>query len=119
DVCRKLREQGIFIPIIMLTAKDDELDKVLGLELGADDYIIKPFSPREVISRIKAVLRRTTIQQMQSFEKYRVGALEIFPQKYEVKKNDLSISLTSKEFELLAYLAENKGLALSREQILD
>src|SRR5699024_7768445 len=81
DVCRKLREQGIFIPIIMLTAKDDELDKVLGLELGADDYIIKPFSPREVISRIKAVLRRTTIQQMQSFEKYRVGALEIFPQK--------------------------------------
>ncbi|MEW9674630.1 response regulator transcription factor [Lentibacillus sp. L22] len=123
DVCKQLREQKLLTPIIMLTAKDDEFDKVLGLELGADDYITKPFSPREVVSRVKAVLRRTILAndelELSKEEQIVIGELEIYPKKYEAYFKGQEMECTPKEFELLVYLAQNKGNVLSREQILN
>ncbi|WP_251549713.1 response regulator transcription factor [Neobacillus muris] len=124
EVCKQLRQEKIMTPILMLTAKDDELDKILGLELGADDYMVKPFSPREVIARVKAILRRTNIQNGASEEtikegsKIIIGPLSIFPEKYEAFFNDELLELTLKEFELLLYLAQNKGRVLTRDQLL-
>ncbi|MFC4388242.1 response regulator transcription factor [Gracilibacillus marinus] len=119
DVCKMLRQRQIETPILMLTAKDDEFDKVLGLELGADDYLTKPFSPKEVVARIKAILRRTryrdTTQEM-SFIK--IANLIIYPQQYEATIQGESLSFTRKEFELLHYLAKHKGKVLSRDQLL-
>lgn len=119
DVCKMLRQRQIETPILMLTAKDDEFDKVLGLELGADDYLTKPFSPKEVVARIKAILRRTryrdTTQEM-SFIK--IADLIIYPQQYEATIQGESLSFTRKEFELLHYLAKHKGKVLSRDQLL-
>ncbi|WP_462412466.1 response regulator [Neobacillus sp. Marseille-QA0830] len=124
EVCKQLRQEKIMVPILMLTAKDDELDKILGLELGADDYMVKPFSPREVIARVKAILRRANIQTEASGEAVRdegkiiIGALTIFPEKYEAFFNDQKLELTLKEFELLLYLGQNKGRVLTRDQLL-
>ncbi|MED4299411.1 response regulator transcription factor [Geobacillus stearothermophilus] len=120
EVCKRLRQQQIMTPILMLTARDDEFDKVLGLELGADDYMTKPFSPREVIARVKAILRRTEIVQpaAESSERLVVGDLEIFPERYEATIDGKPLELTPKEFELLLYLARHKGRVLTRDQLL-
>lgn len=124
EVCKQLRQKRIMTPILMLTAKDDELDKILGLELGADDYMVKPFSPREVIARVKAILRRTQVQPevIDANEKETgvlvVANLKIIPEKYEAYFNDQLLELTLKEFELLLYLAQNKGRVLTRDQLL-
>jgi len=124
DICRTIRQEKIEVPIIMLTAKDTEIDKILGLEIGADDYITKPFSPREVVARIKAILRR--YKQSKSSKTLRndeeviaVGEIIIYPEKYEVFVRDELIELTPKEFELLLYLSRRIGRILSREQLLN
>lgn len=119
EVCRDLRQNKIETPILMLTAKDDELDKILGLELGADDYLTKPFSPKEVVARIKAILRRTSTPVKQSFEMIKIGKLFIYPEKHEVKIGEKLLTFTRKEFELLLYLVEHKGKVLSRDQLLN
>ncbi|UOE54653.1 response regulator transcription factor [Bacillus sp. CMF12] len=124
EVCKQLRQQKIATPILMLTAKDDEFDKVLGLELGADDYMTKPFSPREVVARVKAILRRTQFvpetaeEKTEDGDSFRIGGLKIFPQHYEAYFEDELLELTPKEFELLLYLAKNKSRVLTRDQLL-
>ncbi|MDR1569732.1 MAG: response regulator transcription factor [Oscillospiraceae bacterium] len=118
DVCRALRKVSQ-IPVIMLTARGEEFDRVIGLELGADDYIVKPFSPREVISRIKAVLRRaigTTKEESGRALKY--GALDIDPDSYTVRVNNAVVAMTPREVELLALLASHPGRVYPRETIL-
>ncbi|WP_088006653.1 response regulator transcription factor [Indiicoccus explosivorum] len=120
EVCKALRQQKIDIPIIMLTARDDEVDKVLGLELGADDYMTKPFSPREVAARIRAVLRRTehAAPEEPETDRLTIGGLEVFPSKFEVFLNKKPLEFTPKEFELLVYLMENRNRVLTRDQLL-
>jgi two-component system alkaline phosphatase synthesis response regulator PhoP len=119
DVCKELRQNKISLPILMLTAKDDELDKILGLELGADDYLTKPFSPREVVARVKAILRRAQNQQSDTEDKLTIGRLEIHPDNYEAFFNGTLLELTPKEFELLLYLAQHRGRVLTRDQLLN
>ncbi|RDI44243.1 response regulator transcription factor [Falsibacillus pallidus] len=124
EVCKQLRQKKIMTPILMLTAKDDEFDKVLGLELGADDYMTKPFSPREVIARVKAILRRSQVQselmEEQEEEKpsIKIGDLTIYPEQYEAYFEEKLLEFTPKEFELLLFLSRNKGRVLTREQLL-
>ncbi|MEH7419202.1 response regulator transcription factor [Neobacillus drentensis] len=123
EVCKQLRQQKIMTPILILTAKDDALDKILGLELGADDYMVKPFSTREVIARIKAILRRTQVQTEEAYIKidekeFVIGELIIYPMKFEAYFKGNQIELTLKEFELLVYLAKNKGRVQSRDELL-
>ncbi|MCM3741150.1 response regulator transcription factor [Oceanobacillus luteolus] len=118
EVCKYLRNNKIETPILMLTAKDEEFDKVLGLELGADDYLTKPFSPKEVIARIKAILRRTTKANQNSFSSISVGNITIFPERYEAEMDGKVVTFTRKEFELLYFLAKNKGKVISRDQLL-
>ncbi|MEC2221975.1 response regulator transcription factor [Heyndrickxia coagulans] len=120
DVCKQLRLGKINTPILMLTAKSDELDKILGLELGADDYITKPFSPREVVARVKAILRRAeTKTEEETAEAIKVGDLRILPEQFEAYFKEKKLELTPKEFELLLYLANHAGKVLSRDQLLD
>ncbi|MFF2755172.1 response regulator transcription factor [Psychrobacillus sp. NPDC058041] len=125
EVCKELRIKKIQTPIIMLTAKDEEFDKVLGLELGADDYMTKPFSPREVTARVKAMIRRSgmssdsqILPSKSSEELYIFGPLQVFPERFEVLLNNNPIEFTPKEFELLVYLIENKNRVLTRDQLL-
>ncbi len=122
EVCKALRLQKINTPIIMLTAKDDEFDKVLGLELGADDYMTKPFSPREVTARVKAVLRRSTATNeevtLKADSSFEYGSLRVYPERFEVFLREQSLEFTPKEFELLVYLMENKNRVLTRDQLL-
>ncbi len=118
QVCRKIRE-NFNIPIIMLTAKEEEVDKVLGLELGADDYITKPFGMRELIARVKANLRRIEVDKSGSQNsKISSGNLTIDLDKYEVKKDDTVLELTLREFELLKFLATQENQVFTREQLL-
>lgn len=120
DICKKLRNQGIKIPIIMLTAKGQEIDRVLGLEIGADDYVTKPFSPRELQARVKAVLRRMGEEpDDRSQDLFRSGSLEVDFRQYICRKNDKWIGLTALEFRLLKYLIRNKGRVIDRNEILD
>ena len=122
DICNKLKnkDRTKAIPIIMLTAKGHESDKILGLELGADDYMTKPFSVRELMTRIKVVMRRYNHETTkESMDKIVVGDLEIDNDQHEVKKNGQIIKLTLKEYQLLEYLAENRGKVLSRNALLD
>lgn len=124
EVCKQLRQRKIMVPILMLTAKDDEFDKVLGLELGADDYMTKPFSPREVVARVKAILRRTQshleseIKDPDESEQVMIGDLKVLPDHYEAYYGKERLDLTPKEFELLVYLAKHKGRVLTRDQLL-
>jgi len=120
DVCKYLRnkEESASVPIIMLTAKTEETDKVLGLELGADDYVTKPFSPRELIARVKAVLRRHGKQEPATKKITIDNVLSIDMEKYEVKVNGNIIDLTLTEFRILEFLASTKGRIQSRDQIL-
>lgn len=119
EVCKTLRKNNNFVPIIMLTAKDAEYDKIYGLEMGADDYLTKPFSPKELIARINAILRRTEHKaEDESSSIIKVGDIEIHPKKFEAYFKGEVLELTRKEFELLVYLAEHKDQILSREQLL-
>ncbi|HHU53817.1 MAG TPA: response regulator transcription factor [Clostridiaceae bacterium] len=121
DVCRKLRQETL-VPIIMLTAKSEEIDKVLGLELGADDYIVKPFSMREVMARVKALLRRSNIAEagpQDTSDIIQYGDLKINQKAYEVLMNDEPINLTLREYELVLFLARNAGQVFSRETLLE
>lgn len=120
EICKFLRKSELYshLPVIMLTAKGDEMDRILGLELGADDYVTKPFSPRELVARIKAVLRR----EVESGTKEALsiaGIISIDPGKYEVKLKGKIIELTSTEFRILQLLASKKGWVFTRDQILD
>ncbi|MDR8391217.1 response regulator transcription factor [Aliifodinibius sp. S!AR15-10] len=123
EVCKTLRAQDINTPILMLTAKSEEFDKVLGLELGADDYLTKPFSIRELLARIKANLRRVEVDKKESMLKndkteLNIGELKLNPTKRKVTISGEAISLTPKEFELLHLFASNPGKAFSREDLL-
>jgi len=119
DVCRQVRLESN-VPIIMLTARDEDVDKIVGLELGADDYLTKPFNPRELVARVKAILRRAeTAQGAGAAAVIRVGELAIDKARREVKVGDRELTLRTKEFDLLATLAENAGIVLTREQLLD
>ncbi len=119
QICRELRATSD-IPIIMLTARDSEVDRVLGLELGADDYVTKPFSPRELVARIRAVLRRTDGAPQAALPAVlEVGDVEVDIARREVRLGGNPVPITAREFDLLQYLAENLGLALSRRQLLD
>jgi len=119
DVLRKSRERGIGMPVIMLTAKGEEIDKVLGLELGADDYITKPFGLRELLARVKAVLRRhESAASCQSQSKITVGKLEIDFATYTALRSGKSVDMTPKEFEILKFLWQHQNQTVSRDQLL-
>ncbi|MCB2288222.1 response regulator transcription factor [Clostridium sp. CS001] len=119
DVCKEIRKDSSMsnMPIIMITAKGEEIDKIIGLELGADDYITKPFSVRELVARIKAILRRSTQQVIE--KTFKVGNLAVDFGKHEVVKNENKVDLTLKEFELLEILIKNKGRVMTRDFLLD
>ena len=112
----KIREKRN-LPIIVLSAKSEDSDKVLGLSMGADDYIAKPFHPQELVARVRAVLRRT--EQKQETEDYRVGDLFVSPQRHVVRVAGEEVALTNKEFELLCLLLEHQGIAMTRDAIMD
>jgi DNA-binding response OmpR family regulator len=118
EVCRRLRDDGVGTPIMMLTSKDEEMDKVLGLELGADDYVTKPFSIRELLARIKALLRRHGTLKT-SIETYAFGNVEIDFPKQEAKAGGAALKLTATEFHVLKYFVEHEGEVVSREQFLN
>ncbi len=121
EVCKRTRAQSD-VPIIMLTARDDDIDKIVGLELGADDYMTKPFNPRELVARVRAILRRTSGAAKKSDEStpvIQVGDILIDPARQEVTANNQPINLRAKEFDLLQTLAEHEGMVLDREQLLN
>jgi DNA-binding response OmpR family regulator len=117
DVCRAIRA-GSSVPVLFLTARDDEVDRILGLELGADDYLVKPFSPRELVARVRAILRRTR-EGPAPQDVIALGDLEVDIRRREARCAGDVVALTTREFDLLAFLANNVGLALSRQQLLD
>jgi two-component system alkaline phosphatase synthesis response regulator PhoP len=118
EVCKRLRQAGNMTPILMLTAKSQEIDKVLGLELGADDYVTKPFSPRELLARVKALMRRSQ-QVREGISEAAFGDIEVDFKRYEVNKRGRPVYLTALEFSLLHFLVQNQGQVLSRDTILD
>jgi DNA-binding response OmpR family regulator len=121
EVCRQLRASSN-VPVLFLTARDDEIDRVLGLELGGDDYLTKPFSPRELAARVKAILRRTegsATSKTQGPEPVNLGALRIDQARREVAIDGHEVDLTVREFDLLWWLVQNQGMVLSRRQLLD
>ena len=117
EVCRRLRATNNSTAILMLTARDEDIDKILGLELGADDYLTKPFNPRELVARVKAILRRAE-RKADDSAPIHLGDLTIDPARREVRLASESLDLRTQEFDLLLALAEHRGLVLSREQIL-
>jgi two-component system alkaline phosphatase synthesis response regulator PhoP len=118
EVCRRTRAISD-VPIIMLTARDDDIDKIVGLELGADDYLTKPFNPRELVARVKAILRRVEPRPAGGREPIHIGDVTIDPARREVAVAGEAVRLRAKEFDLLQSLAENRGLVLRREQLLN
>lgn len=118
EVCRRIRKTGNDVPIIMLTAKSEEESKITGLRAGADDYLTKPFSPKELIARIEAILRRTNRPSKEEEEVLRVGDLWIYPKRFRAYIQEELLDLTRKEFEVLAYLSKHKGEIVSREELL-
>ena len=121
DVCARLREKGSSVPVIILTAREEEEDKVRGLELGADDYITKPFSMRELMARVKANIRRTAMSQSGPAEGAMAagGGLTINPENYQVCKHDKPVDLTQREYELLTFLASHPGKVYSRIDLME
>ena len=119
EVARRLRRERPEIPIVMLTARSDEVDRIVGLELGADDYIVKPFSPRELIARVKAVMRRVGVAGQTPGPLMTLGRLEIDEAAREVRVDGADVKLTPREFALLLALASSPGIALSRRMLLD
>jgi DNA-binding response OmpR family regulator len=118
ELCRLVRKTSD-VPVIILTARDDEIDRVLGLELGADDYVTKPFSPRELVARVKAILRRSGATTKAEPLTAEIGTVVVDTGRREVLRAGNVVPLTTREFDLLAYLVANRGLALSRRQLLD
>jgi DNA-binding response OmpR family regulator len=118
EVCRQIRSTRD-VPIIMLTAKTEEIDKLVGLGIGADDYMTKPFSPRELVARVSAVLRRARAASPQAGDIVRAGGLRINPQLRTVERDGVPVELTAREFELLHFLASHPGQVFTREQLLD
>lgn len=118
EVCKRIRQKSD-VPIIMLTARDDDLDKIVGLELGADDYLTKPFNPRELMARVKAILRRRAPIEPKTSGVLRVGSLTLDPIRREVLAGDTPIKLRAKEFDLLETLMQNRGVVFSREKLLE
>jgi DNA-binding response OmpR family regulator len=127
DVCRRLRsgrgdgtDGGADVPVLILSARDEEVDRVLGLELGADDYVTKPFSPRELVARVHAILRRSKVAVAASGPRVvEIGDITVELDRREVRTTEGPVAFTAREFDLLAYLVEHPGLALSRRQLLD
>jgi len=118
EVCRRTRANSD-VPIIMLTARDEDVDKIVGLELGADDYLTKPFNPRELVARVKAILRRQDRSTRPNDQPLHVADLTVDPARREVTVGEEPIELRAKEFDLLQAFAENKGIVLTREQLLN
>jgi DNA-binding response OmpR family regulator len=124
EICRLLRSRSR-VPVIMLTARDSEIDRIVGLELGADDYITKPFSPRELVARVRAVLRRTEEggggpgQAEADLAILSLGTVVVDPARREARAGDRPVELTAKEFDLLAFLIRNRGIAFSRDRLLE
>ena len=118
EVCKKLRREGDNTPIIMLTVKDKEIDKVLGLELGADDYVTKPFSLRELLARVKTIFRRTEERSIE-LTSYCIGETELNFKKYEARKRGQKVEFTPLEFQMLKLLIKQKGQVLTRDDFLD
>jgi DNA-binding response OmpR family regulator len=118
EVCKTLRGEGYEGPILMLTARGQEIDKVVGLELGADDYVTKPFSIRELLARVRAILRRTEGSKKR-LSRYRFADVELDFETYRAKKGEEALDLSPREFELLRYLIERKGETVSREKLLE
>jgi len=117
EVCRRIRQQGNNTPIIMLTAKGDDVDKIIGLELGADDYVAKPFNPRELVARIRAVLRRTSNNIQSGVMTF--GELVIDPDRRIVKVNGQTVELSVREFDLIVTMARRPGFTFTREMLLE
>jgi len=118
EVCRRVRASSD-LPILMLTARDDDVDKIVGLELGADDYLTKPFNPRELVARVRAILRRTTSRSAEQTRPVHVGNVVIDPARREVTVDGQVVILRGKEFDLLLTLAEHRGIVFSREKLLE
>ena len=118
EVCKKLRREGDNTPIIMLTVKDKEIDKVLGLELGADDYVTKPFSLRELLARVKTIFRRTE-ERSTELTSYCIGETELNFKKYEARKRGQKVEFTPLEFQMLKLLIKQKGQVITRDDFLD
>jgi len=118
DVCRTLRTRGIETPILMLTARSQEIDKVIGLEVGADDYVTKPFSIKELLARIRAHLRRAS-KQVVDIENFSFGDVELNFKKYVARKGGQALELSAREFEILRYLIQRRGEIVTRDQLLD
>ena len=118
EICRDLRKEGVNTPIIMLTSKKEEMDKVVGLEIGADDYVTKPFSVRELTARIKALLRRKT-EIRKELDEYSFGNVEIDFRKHEATKGKKGVKLSSREFEVLRYLVLHEGEVVTRDMLLN
>ncbi|NPV89174.1 MAG: response regulator transcription factor [Firmicutes bacterium] len=116
---KKMRQEKLNLPVIMLTARGEEIDRVMGLELGCDDYVTKPFSPRELVARVKAVLRRSQEAGWQASRRITIGRLVIDLDQYEARVDGEELSLTPKEFELLAYMAQNRGRVVTRGLLLE
>jgi DNA-binding response OmpR family regulator len=119
EVCRRVRGAGNQVPIIMLTARDEDIDKILGLELGADDYLTKPFNPRELVARIRAILRRTDRPAIANSDAVRFSDLVIDPERREVLLDGVPLSLRTQEFDLLLILVGQPGRVFTREQLLE
>lgn len=123
EICRHLRSKPIYTPILMLTSKSSELDRILGLEIGADDYVTKPFSIKELMARVKAIIRRVEKMQAPALEKnsavLRAGTLLIDSTKRTVHRNEVALELTAKEFDLLLHFARHPGRVYTRAQLLD
>lgn len=120
DICKKIREQGIKTPVIMLTARGQEIDRILGLEFGADDYVTKPYSSRELLARVKAILRRIDYgAKTTDDELFSIMGVEIDFQRHACRKNGHELNLTVYEYGLLQYMARHRGRAISRDELLD
>ena len=118
DVCRRLRNRGVNTPVIMLTARGQEIDKVLGLEIGADDYVTKPFSIRELLARVRAILRRCSIRDTES-DIYRFGDVELDFGRHHAQKRGQPLELSPREFGMLKYFVQHRGETVTRDQLLD
>ncbi|NOS55943.1 MAG: response regulator transcription factor [Cyclobacteriaceae bacterium] len=119
DVCKAARSAGISTPIVLLTARGEEIDKILGLEFGADDYITKPFSVRELLARVKAILRRSQLQPVKDIARTTIGRLNIDFESFHATENQIEIKLSHKEFEILSYLHQHKNQVVSRYDLLE
>jgi DNA-binding response OmpR family regulator len=120
EICRRVRSgANPDLPVLMLTARAGEIDRVLGLELGADDYVTKPFSPRELVARVRAILRRVEDRGRPTVSVLGVGGVEVDLGRREARVDGSVVALATREFDLLAFMAENEGLVLSRQQLLD